>query len=536
MLRNVLADYISGVQEREFDLPLLALLPTLGFYDIHFTHGQVEFGKDIIAKRLEDGSVYQYSFQSKAGDITQAEWRNNIMGQMLESILTGLSHPNFDKSLPHQSILVVTGRLIGNAALGLQELNKTIQEKYEKRPIIVWDREELISDLETFGLEGVYRTTASDFVSYGDFFILYGKCLQGNITERDIERHSRRWLDESVPLSKRLLAATIEAESIAQKCTQQGLYYEAIHSYLCAIRAILFYLQDEKIEIKRAELVDIYNQAELKHYIACKGYLNNIRSSWISSDKNLARLSAGPTGMFTYLVHCARIIETAGTLYFLEPDENIRQDITTFIEEFISHEPGSFHIPCDRYAVSLVLPILALCKSNRSPFAQEILRNTTVWLCNRVEDGLGIASIEASPLAEVTKLIGYPFAFIPQDLSRGSLLATVLCDLAAFLGYAQFYNDVVNDLMASGISPEYWQTPDTKSLFQIDGSEVIMYPNIEPKDNIGRYEDYDYAEHIKHEPRSYHISQFTNPFSLMNIMLLLRDRYFPTTWLVLIRS
>lgn len=109
MLRNVLGDYLDNVTERQLDLPFLLLLPTMGFYDVHFTHGHVEFGKDFIAKKLENGEEIQYSFQSKAGDISYADWRNDIQGQIFESVISSLSHPNFDNTLPHQAVLVQLG-------------------------------------------------------------------------------------------------------------------------------------------------------------------------------------------------------------------------------------------------------------------------------------------------------------------------------------------------------------------------------------------------------------------------------------------
>jgi hypothetical protein len=74
----------------------MSLLPAMSFYDVHYTHGQAEFGKDFIAKRIEDGIEIQYSFQSKAGNIGQADWRNDIMGQMLEAILTALDSLIFE--------------------------------------------------------------------------------------------------------------------------------------------------------------------------------------------------------------------------------------------------------------------------------------------------------------------------------------------------------------------------------------------------------------------------------------------------------
>ena len=89
MLRNVLEDYLSSINERDFDYPLGSLLQAIGFYDIHLTHGKTEFGKDFIAKKIDDGAIHQYSIQSKKGDIKQAHFRNEIMGQLMEASLLG---------------------------------------------------------------------------------------------------------------------------------------------------------------------------------------------------------------------------------------------------------------------------------------------------------------------------------------------------------------------------------------------------------------------------------------------------------------
>jgi hypothetical protein len=111
MLRNVLEDYLNSIKERDLDFPLSSLLQGMGFYDIHFTHGGVEFGKDFIAKRVDDGVEYQYAIQSKKGDINQALWRNEVRGQLEEAVVSDLSHPQFSTDLPRKAILVTTGRL-----------------------------------------------------------------------------------------------------------------------------------------------------------------------------------------------------------------------------------------------------------------------------------------------------------------------------------------------------------------------------------------------------------------------------------------
>jgi hypothetical protein len=530
MLRNVLVDYLETVEEREFDFPFLTLLPALGFYDVHHTHGQVEFGKDFIAKKVEDGVETQYSFQLKAGDIRQSDWRDGIMGQMLESVLTGLSHPCFDRDLPHQPVLVATGRLKGNAPLGLQDLNAKIEQQYKLRPICLWDREKLADDLENYGLGGVHRETATGFSSLGDFYMLYGKSLQSDLSEREIEQHSRYWVNESLDKDRRLLGAAIESEIIASQCIEHRLLYETAHAYLAVIRVILRDMHFAKTSAETAQMIALYERALEKLYTICSTYHCEAKRHWQEADRDLVRIIEGPGPMFTYLVHCARILEISGYLYFLEHDAEIRNRITSFIEAFVLKEPGCAHIPSDRYAVSLVLPVIVLCATSRRDSARDILRRVAIWLCDRYEEGWGLASLEACSYDEIVTLLGHPFEFIPERERSGSFLASVVSDLSAFLGDRQFYSDVVNDIKASDIHPQYWQVPDTDSLFSIEGRDVITYPYIKYADSVTDFQSYDFAEHIVDEPRVFRVEEHSGPLGLVALMLLLRDRYFPTIW------
>lgn len=536
MLRNVLVDYLDTVKEREFDLPFLTLLPAIGFYDVHYTHGQVEFGKDFIAKKVEDGVEIQYSFQSKAGDVSQADWRDGIMGQMLESVLIGLSHPSFDRNLSHQAILVTIGRLKGNAALGLQELNTKIEQQYELRSIRLWDRERLADYLESYGLGGMHRATASGFSSLGNFYMLYGKSLQNDLSEREIEQHSRYWVSGSLDKDKRLLGAGIESEIIASQCVEHGLFYEAVHAYLAVLRVILNNMHHAKTYAGTAQMLALYERALEKVHLVCSAYHSEAKRLWQEADRDLVRAIEGPGTMVTYLVHCARILEVSGYLYLMEDDAKTRSQIASFIEAFVSKEPGCAHIPSDRYAISLVLPVIVLCVTSRSESALDFLRSVTVWLCDRYEQGWGLAFLEADSYDEIITLLGHPFEFIPQRERSGSLLASVVSDLAAFLGDKQLYSDVVNDIKASRIHPQYWQVPDTEGLFRIEATDVICYPHVEYEDNLTDFGSYDFAEHIVHEPRSFQIQKLVGPLGLMSLMLLLRDRYFPTMWSLLVRN
>ena len=531
MLRNVLADYLSNISnEREFDLPLLTLLPAMGFRDVHFTHGQAEFGKDFIAKCNEDGIEVQYSFQSKIGDINQPVFRDSIMKQMMESILIGLSHPNFDRALQHEAVLITTGRLTGNAPVELQDLNTQLVQSYGKRPITLWDKEDLIRHLTDYGLEGVYRATALDFEDYGKFYVLYGRTLQESAAERDIEEHSRLWLDTSVEIHHRVLRATIEAEIIAQQCNLHGLLYEAMVAQLCNLRAIVHGLYTTTDPADMELLRDTYALAKPAVRAQCAGYILEMKQMWLDAGRDLVKAVSGPAGMITYLVHCARILELAGCLYFLEDETPKRQEVFSFLQEFLSREPGCAHIPSDRYAISLVLPVIALCLSGQSEDARKLIHSAVLWLCDRYEQGDGLASLADDSYSEIETLLGYPFDSIPRRSFRDSYLATVLSDLAAYLEDKQFFSDVVNDIKATVIFPGYWQAPDSEDLCRVDGASVITYPNIQYVDTLTSFQAFDFAEHIVHEPRTFRATQWLEPFSLMLIMLLLRDRHFPTVW------
>ena len=74
MLAAVIEHFLDHVSEREFDAPFIALLLKLGFGDVHYLHGQYEFGKDFIARAIEDGRQVQDVFQSKAGDLNLGDW------------------------------------------------------------------------------------------------------------------------------------------------------------------------------------------------------------------------------------------------------------------------------------------------------------------------------------------------------------------------------------------------------------------------------------------------------------------------------
>jgi hypothetical protein len=530
MLRNVLEDYLSGIkEERDFDFPLISLLRAMGYYDIHFTHGGGEIGKDFIAKKIKDEVEYQCAVQSKKGDINQAEFRNNIMGQLYEASILGLSHPQFDRSMPRHVILVTTGRLIGNAPLTFQAFNDELETKFQTEKVEFWGKEQLIQFFEDYGFTSIHQLTAKGLSGYAQFFLTYSKALDGNISDKEIEEFSRIWLDETLDYQKRVLRAAIEAEIIATKLIGNGLLYEALITYMCLARVVLQVMYETKDDYT----LGVYKQIIEENILPlCKLFHTEFKESWESTSKKLVWLTDAKSGfpMLHYLVWCARVLEVTTLYFYLTKDQAEKEEIGSFLTEFIEKEVGVGHVPSDRYAIGLVWTTLMLIQQEKTNKAIDLIKKSTIWLCDRVENGFGLARYDTDEYEETAILLGYPFEFIKAEKNHSSFIASVLSDLAAFIEDKDFYSNVVNDLEACGITYTYWYIPDTKAIFIIDTEECIMYPNVPHRDSINAFEDFDYAAHIKHEPDSFQVAQKVGLTSLILISLLLKDRYFPKIW------
>jgi hypothetical protein len=533
MLRNVLEDYLNSVKEREFDYPLMSLLNAMGFYDIHVTDGGSEFGKDFIAKRTEEGVKYQYTIQSKRGDINQPDFRNKIMGQLLEAIvLKRLSHAQLDTALPQRFVLVTTGELKDNAFLELRELNYQFKE-LNKEEVEFWGKNRLIEFSEEYGFTGIHQTTAKGISGYAQFYLSYSKAIDGTLSDREIEELSQFWLDVELDYKRRILKASLEAEIIGAKLLEGGHLYEAIFIQLSLARMIMqvTYENDDAFVIEI--LKELTEEAILP---LCQGFFRLFKADWEQVGRAFSRLCFRDAylPMVNYLVWCARILEVCSLYFFLVKDQVEKDELISFLVEFIEKEPGCGHPPSDRYSISLVWSSLALLKSGKTEEANNLVKRGLVWLCDRTEKGFGLAHYEANEYEETKMLLGCPFDFMQIERNRSSFMASVVCDLAALLGSKEFYADVVNDIEACEIAYNYWQFPDTASILHIYSKECVRYPNVPHQFSIDNFEDFKYAEHIKHETSSFQIARKTGGASLILVSVLLKDRYFPKTWKSLI--
>lgn len=527
MLRGVLGVFLEKASERDFDLPFLALLRARGFTDVHFTHGTAEFGKDFIAKREEGGRLVQYSFQSKAGNIGQGAWRSEIMPQMQEAIVIPLSHPSFDASLPHQAVLVLTGRLTGNAPVSAQQFSKKMAKMYGALPMATWDREVLLDYLVEMAPDELYGSAlTASYLGYGDFFGCYGKALDHRLDRKEIERHSRYW-ETASPDDQTVLRATLEGEVLATALVSDERMYEALHAHLTVHRFYLaahFLTEGEQERARFAADLTVSRSAVLRVAQAAMARLADALKE--SGGRLFDALHPTDRSPMQYLVACSRALEVAVVVAALGGASEA-EAAADFLAAFLTDEPGATHPASDVHVVSLLWGLLVV--SRRDPNAAQLaVERATVWLCDRYEKAGCLAAVDASPDDETHTLLGAAFDFTKPASRRQSFLATALVDAAAFIDET-LYVDVLNDVLAVDIAPQYWQAADTVGQFRVDAPDVAQYVNVqyaEPRGDVGGFA---WAEHVREEAEDLSVGRL-DPCDAVLVSLLLRDRYFPKLW------
>ena len=417
-------------------------------------------------------------------------------------------------------MLVTSGELNNNTAVEMQRWNDDRSAQYGIHPVPVWSKQNLLEFLLEHGLNGVHRATAGGFGEFGRFFLTYSRALQGVITVQEIERYSRQWAATDIDPERRLLLASVESEVLAQQCLARDLVYEAIQFHLARLRLLC-----ELAYADGAPSPELWDGAVTQLHALCADYISRVREAW-AGDKNLMNTWAGDLHMNTYPVQCARIIEIASLAYFTNANDENRDQYVEFVAEFVQAEPGCAHPISDRYAASLVLASLMLMDGRRAEVTNALLEQATVWVRDHYDKAPGLAGVEADEQRETTTLLGSAFDFIDIHPRRSSFLATALLDIAAFSGDEDLYADMVNDVKAVRIAPEYWQPRDSIGAVRVKGEDVLQYPHVEFVDVLP-VDGSPYADHIPDEHDSFRFVEAYGGVAAVALIALLRDRYFP---------
>lgn len=511
MLRDVIGAYLDTVTEREFDAPLLAMLAARGFTDVHFLHGTFEFGKDMVAKGLKPpgsdaGSgdpatwvLHQFAIQSKAGDMGATGWRE-VRPQMDEARLDGLAHPAFDNNLPRAGVLVITGRLKGNAAIQAQSYRQ--QETSRGRPDFeIWDRETLIEwlvDAPEAGLAGV---------SDGPMLALAGAIDDHTANLSDLEQHARSWLPPvpgtltattttTTQRRVQLRRASIEAAVLVNRMRRNRRLDLAAITALMLLRAAWCHHGADGTELPNSQMRPAMAETAARLFAACATELLDQVEPAAADPRELIRRTAGsPLRYATYPATCSRVAEVLGLLGLFGVGYD-RESPAAFsnidragavVHTLLANQPGCAHPISDSFAVGLLAPIMVVAKRDIDAAAL-FLERTAVWIADRYDEagsGIGLASPLSSPQEEVEQLFGGPHEKGPQR-RRTSYLGTIILDLAAALpGQTALYRGVLNEFEAVDLVPQLLVADEEHAQWRPDGPGAQIFAPVQYRDRSG---------------------------------------------------
>lgn len=441
LLANAVDAFLRNLKnERSFDVPLVALLRLHGFFDIHCIHGPFEFGKDFIAKRLEEGVLTQYCFQSKLGDIDTKTWDQDVQPQLEKSAYTKIAHPSFDQSAPkRKNVLVFTGDFKAQSRVLSQEYMESVSAR-DLPPVAYWGKERLQSMFldPSCLLEPASLRSITGFCE---------QVLEGLCDVDDVERLSLRWVKQSG--SDPIWRVFLEAAFAQQQFTQLGLFlYEARTAQTLARSIALWLLSDGLTD-------DLRFAAELlkQEFTRQASSVLDAFASMNEEQRQIATLGPHPMAMVTCGAMLLRIGEilsiamAANPGFVLEREGDLKELLHFTLSQGATAKPLG-----DRHAYSVMLSALAGMKLgvDVSPF----LSRTVAWVCDNYEgDNLGLAPVRVDLKEDLYRTIGAMLDKPEYERRRESLLASAILDTTSILRLTRLYEDAHNDFLAVGIIP-----------------------------------------------------------------------------------
>lgn len=519
MLDAVVANFIDTVGEREFDAPFMALLRARGYYDIHFLHGQFEFGKDFIAKRVgDDGTLRQYVFQSKAGDLNLGQWTRGL-GQIEMLRRNQIAHPSFDATLPRKAVFTLTGRLVGGAAPEAQDYCRQCIERGETL-LEIWDRERLIEFVRATINVGLAERTE------GPLLGIVAAADAMTATDQQIEEVTRRWCDAG----QEAWPCVLEAAIIAARLQKHRRVDLSAVTGLAMLRAACFQMHgSEPPDSKWLVAADLARRIFATH---AKQLWDRMPAGGPDPATMITK-HGDAAALVTVAVRCVRLAELVGLLGLMDPLEGLETPsadaVGAWISRFLLRAPPAASPISDHWATSIIPPVLLLVKSGRTDRAADHLRDLVLWVSQRYGKGIGLADANVKPIIEVRQVIGNVVP--PNNLARRSqsLLAATVLDLTAFLRLDRLYALARNEFRRVNALPQVVVVDDSIDQYILDSINVSVEVNAPYRDAIeGEWTSV--TPHLREAARPRYLERIGRPWDHLAVSAVVRDRYFVASW------
>ena len=233
------------------------------------------------------------------------------------------------------------------------------------------------------------------------------------------------------------------------------------------------------------------------------------------------------SALVTYPVRCAKLIEIGGLLGLLEGEDNSdkREKIAELLARFCDANPGAAHPVSDRWAISLVAPVLLLWRTGHRDTVRELLRSVIKWVGDRYESsGVGLAHPYATPEEEIAQLLG---SFVPSRSRRSeSYVSSVVLDLCALLEIGDLYEIAHNDFTAVWALPSVLEVADSKGQYVVSSDDARYEANMPYRDRWQPTNGWQVAPHHNRGPTDRYLDRIGRTWDLFACVSVLRDRHF----------
>jgi hypothetical protein len=523
MLADAIGNYVDSLTEREFDAPFIALLHLHGFTDIHFLHGSFEFGKDFIAKRVEEGVQYQYAFQTKAGNIGMSEW-SQCRGQIDLLRTDALAHPNFDRNLPRRARFVITGRLVGGAGLAAQQYGQHLEALGEIQ-FLTWDRDTIVEmlSIDPRSLNG----------SPPALLQILG--TQHNLLNFvTLEKYSRTWIrSECTALS---LRDTLEAAVIAHHCMLENRVDLACYTALMLVRSS-WATAHGKNPLPDAARVALTTGKKLFRHCAMLLW-HSCADKYLDPD-SMVREGRMPEGFVAYPVRCLTVVELLSMLALLDRQENpvLSVEITEYLSKFVEANIGAAHPISDRWGISVACCTVQLFVHGKIEVLRPYIKSVIKWVADHYDNGNpGLAGPYSQAEEETAYLLGSPFEHTHLSRRSESYTATQLLDLCSVLEEQELFNLARNEFLAVEIYLPVLEVDDSPAQYSINSDGQRFEPNMPYEELWNPSEGWKVAPHHKRGPDHYYPESAGEMWDQLAISCVVRDRHFVKNWRRLARG
>ena len=467
MLRELVAEAITALNEREFEHPFRQLLRAMDFQCLRgFTvHGPYEFGKDIVAvkPRPRTEGFDLFAFQTKVGNITQSRW-SEMERQTQEMVLSQVRHPNLSGQEPIKPVWVCTGELDSKVEQLLFDANQRFQG-LGLPTVEVWGLENLTTKFvrHFFSVE-LFPHDVRDSVHRLLLSFEGNQYDSSSLTEL-LRRESAQ------PPLERLPSFLILGYYLVGRARQvkdpwsaaEALEQLAVWSWGVLVANQQFAAEWlERIDALSETLVDLLSEA-------CTD-LN-------FSEPSLMRWPPSISEVVAYPIRAMEVTSWVAFLFLVHKLKGNEKDANLWAERLLQLVGKNRNVLAkpisDLQSGQLFLIGLALLLIPANDEASTLFQSALSWMERIWRDGAGLARAGAADTEVVRRVFGYPFERVPLERAPASELLGTTLGLLGFAGERTISWNVL-DLFDSTSLSEIIPSSE-KGAFSIDSEDRKDY-------------------------------------------------------------